>query len=151
MQSCVVRSPRNCFAFIRRIMKLPLKTYQRQFALQRMAFGFNLLSPEVAEALRRGCLACAENQNNETGVIDFLCGLYLHFQNDLATHFTGDFAIVHGAKDDAVPLSQARELQAASPSADIWVVEGAEHGGAYATDPPVYVEKVAAFFERSLK
>jgi len=41
-----------------------LKTHQRQFALQRMAFGFtgfNLLSPEVGEALRRACLACAEN------------------------------------------------------------------------------------------
>jgi hypothetical protein len=75
-------------------MKIPLKTYQRQFALQRMAFGFDLLSPEVAEALRRACLACAENQKKETGVIDFLCGLYLHFQNDLATHFTADFGAV---------------------------------------------------------
>jgi hypothetical protein len=75
-------------------MELPLKTHQRQFALQRMAFGSNLLSPEVAEALRRACLACAENQKKETGIIDFLCGLYLHFQNDLAAHFTGDFAAV---------------------------------------------------------
>jgi hypothetical protein len=38
-------------------MKLPLKTHQRQFALHRMAFGFNLLSPDVAEALQRACLA----------------------------------------------------------------------------------------------
>lgn len=77
-------------------MKLPLKTYQRRFALQRMAFGTNLLSPEVAESLRRACLACAENQKKETGIIDFLCGLYLHFQNDLAAHFTGDFAAIVG-------------------------------------------------------
>jgi len=75
-------------------MEPPLKTHQRQFAYQRMAFGFNLLSPDVAEALRRACLACAENQKKETGVIDFLCGLYLHFQNDVANHFIGDFAAV---------------------------------------------------------
>jgi hypothetical protein len=59
-----------------------------------MAFSFNLLSPEVAEALRRACLACAENQRKETGVLDFLCGLYLQFRHDLATHFTGDLASV---------------------------------------------------------
>lgn len=59
-----------------------------------MAFDSNLLSPEVAESLRRACLACAENQKKETGLVDFLCGLYLQFQDEVAHHFTGDFAAV---------------------------------------------------------
>jgi hypothetical protein len=70
-----------------------LDTRQRQFALQRMAFGFSL-SPDISESLRRACLACAENGKKETGVVDFVCGLYLHFQNDVPNHFAGDFAAV---------------------------------------------------------
>jgi hypothetical protein len=57
-----------------------------------MTFGTNLLSPELAESVRRASLACAENQKKETGIIDFVCGLYLQDRNEIALHFSGDFA-----------------------------------------------------------
>ena len=34
---------------------------------------------------------CREREK-ETGIIEFFCGLYLHFQDELANHFRGDFA-----------------------------------------------------------
>jgi fermentation-respiration switch protein FrsA (DUF1100 family) len=58
--------------------------------------------------------------------------------------------IVHGDADGLVPLSDAQQLVAAGPSAELWVVHGAGHGGSYGIDPPAYTERVAAFFERNL-
>lgn len=75
-------------------MKPHLNNYQRRFAQHRMTFGTNLLSPELAESLRRASLACAENQKKETGIIDFFCGLYLQDRNEITLHFSGDFAAV---------------------------------------------------------
>lgn len=73
-------------------MKPHLTPYQRRFAQHEMTFGTNLLSTEVAEAARRASLACAENQKKETGIIDFVCGLYLQDRNEISLHFGGDFA-----------------------------------------------------------
>ncbi len=75
-------------------MKPHLNTYQRRFAQHRIAFDTNLLSPELAQSLRRASLACAENQKEETGIIDFFCGLYLQDRNEITLHFSGDFAAV---------------------------------------------------------
>ena len=58
--------------------------------------------------------------------------------------------IVHGDADGLVPLSDARQLQAAGPSAELWVVGGAGHGGSYGTNPQAYTERVANFFARHL-
>jgi hypothetical protein len=44
--------------------------------------------------LHKTALACAENHTKETGIIEFFCGLYLHYQDELARHFRGDFATV---------------------------------------------------------
>jgi hypothetical protein len=57
-----------------------------------MAFGTNLLSPDVAQALFRAAVACAENQKAETGVVDFICSIYLQCRDELTLHFNGDFA-----------------------------------------------------------
>ena len=65
--------------------------YQRSLALQRLVFD-RMLSADLDESLHKTCLACAENHKNETGLIDFFCGLYLHFQDELTRHFQGDFA-----------------------------------------------------------
>jgi hypothetical protein len=73
-------------------MKRHLNAYQRRFAQHRIAFNSNLLSPEVAESLHRASLACADNQKRETGIIDFVCGLYLQGRNEIALHFSGDLA-----------------------------------------------------------
>ena len=69
-----------------------LTQYQRRFAQHRMAFGTNLLSPELAQALFRAAVACSENQKAETGVVDFICGIYLQCRDEITPHFNGDFA-----------------------------------------------------------
>jgi uncharacterized protein len=58
--------------------------------------------------------------------------------------------IIHGDADGLVPLSDAEQLKAAGPTAELWVVHGAGHGGSYRMDPQAYTERVAAFFERHL-
>jgi hypothetical protein len=75
-------------------MKLSLSTYQRSFSHQRILFDTDLLSPEITESLHRACLACAENQKKETGILDFFCGLYLQDRGGITPHFTGDFAAI---------------------------------------------------------
>jgi hypothetical protein len=77
-------------------VKQPLKNYQRSFALNHMAFGIGLLSPDVSESLRRASLACAENGKKQTGIMEFVCGLYLHDKDEVTLHFRGDLdALVH--------------------------------------------------------
>jgi hypothetical protein len=72
-------------------MEPTLTNYQRGIAQHRMSFD-RMLSPELDEALRRASLARAENGKKETGIIDFVCGLYLHYQEQMAAHFRGDFS-----------------------------------------------------------
>jgi hypothetical protein len=74
-------------------MSLSLTKYQRSIALHRITFD-HLLSPELEESLRRASLAGAENNKPETGIIEFVCGLYLQYQKEVADHFRGDFAAV---------------------------------------------------------
>ena len=74
-------------------MELPLTAYQRQLAEQRIMFDHPLAS-DLEEALRRASLACAENGKKETGLIEFFCGLYLHYRKEVSDHFNGDFDAV---------------------------------------------------------
>lgn len=69
-----------------------LTKHQKRLAQHRMTFATDLLSPEIAESLRRASLACAENQKGETGIIEFICGLYLQDQKEITSHFRGDFS-----------------------------------------------------------
>src|SRR5262245_44134483 len=73
-------------------MTVPLNPHQRSFAEHRLVLDSNLLSPALAEAVRRECLACAENQKAETGLIDFVGAMYLQFETEFARYFTGDFS-----------------------------------------------------------
>jgi pimeloyl-ACP methyl ester carboxylesterase len=59
--------------------------------------------------------------------------------------------IIHGAADSFTPVEHGRQLRAADPSAEYWEVPGADHASSYATDPQAYVDRVAKFFEKSLK
>ena len=65
--------------------------YQRSAALHRLLFD-RMLSADLDESLHKTALACAENHKEETGLVDFFCGLYLHFQDEMTRHFHGDFA-----------------------------------------------------------
>jgi len=70
---------------------MQLTQHQRRFAQHRIAFGSNLLSPELVQALFRAAVACAENQKAETGVTDFICAIYLQCRDEITPHFNGDF------------------------------------------------------------
>lgn len=59
--------------------------------------------------------------------------------------------IIHGAADAFTPVANGRQLAAAAPQAEYWEVPGAGHAGSYLADPAGYAERVAAFFERSLR
>jgi hypothetical protein len=72
-----------------RVMPDSLTDRQRQLAHHVLLFD-RPLSYEVAEALRRATLACAENRVSSSGVIEFFCGLYLQFEQELQSHFEGN-------------------------------------------------------------
>jgi uncharacterized protein len=59
--------------------------------------------------------------------------------------------VIHGAEDRFTPVEHGRQLAAAAPAAEYWEVPGAGHAGSYAADPQAYGERVAGFFERSLR
>lgn len=59
--------------------------------------------------------------------------------------------IIHGGQDEITPVEQAYELfEAAGDHKELWIVEEAAHCGAYFTDRPLYVSRVAEFFDRAL-
>lgn len=54
--------------------------------------------------------------------------------------------LIHGEADSTVPSSDGRRLVAAAgPSTQHWLVPGAEHGRAHATDPAGYEARVTGF------
>lgn len=59
--------------------------------------------------------------------------------------------IIHGADDQFTPVEHGRQLAAAAPAAEYWEVPGAGHARSFLTEPQAYAERVAGFFERSLR
>jgi fermentation-respiration switch protein FrsA (DUF1100 family) len=58
---------------------------------------------------------------------------------------------IHGGADVTTPVKHSRRLyDAYRGPREIWVVQGAPHSGGYFADRPLYVERVAGFFARSL-
>ena len=58
---------------------------------------------------------------------------------------------IHGGADVTTPVHHSRRLyDAYRGPREIWVVQGAPHTGSYFADRPLYVERVAGFFARSL-
>ena len=54
--------------------------------------------------------------------------------------------LVHGTDDRTVPLAEGRRLAAlAGPSSEHWIVPGADHSRAHATDPEGYESRVTTF------
>lgn len=52
--------------------------------------------------------------------------------------------VIHGGADDFVPSSNATLLQSLL-DAELWIAEGADHGGAWYADPIAYENRVDAF------
>ena len=66
-------------------------------------------------------------------------------------HATEASSAITGAADQLIPIEHAEQLKAAAPAAELWEVPDTQHAGSYLAEPQAYVEKVAEFFERSLK
>ncbi len=56
--------------------------------------------------------------------------------------------LIHGGAGTYNPTAMARELHAAQPHADLWIVPGAGHVMSYFTDPGAYRERVGQFLRR---
>ena len=56
--------------------------------------------------------------------------------------------LIHAEKDSQIPVSEAYLLHEANKKAELWIVEGADHG---MTHSPEYEEKVIGFFMENLK
>ena len=105
-------------------MAQPLTDAQRQVASQRLLMG-NLLSPDLAQAMMRATLAAAENARLETGVLEFVCGGYLHYGENFSRHFSGDFELLlsevfpkHRKGDYGLVPEQSLDQSSASESCD---------------------------------
>ncbi|MFQ5804681.1 MAG: alpha/beta hydrolase [Candidatus Methylomirabilales bacterium] len=61
--------------------------------------------------------------------------------------------IIHGALDRQIPVEHARLLYEATPPgrAELWIIEGANHGETVTKDPEQYQKKVLAFFAKVLE
>ena len=59
--------------------------------------------------------------------------------------------LIHGASDTTVPLADGQRLaDAAGPTAEHWVVPGAQHSRSHATDPATYEARVTTFLRDAL-
>jgi len=57
--------------------------------------------------------------------------------------------IIHGLNDTLIPPEHGRQLfEAAGEPKELWLIEGAEHCGAYFADRPAYMQRVFAFFDQ---
>jgi hypothetical protein len=55
--------------------------------------------------------------------------------------------MIHGTADDNIPYRHSEQLHAANPAAiTLWLVPGAHHVNALASDPAVYVRRVTGWF-----
>lgn len=61
--------------------------------------------------------------------------------------------LIHGARDQAVPIAQAYRLQAAGGAnvSDTWIVPGTNHTQAYPNQPAEYLQRVFTFFDTELR
>src|ERR1700704_556009 len=58
---------------------------------------------------------------------------------------------IHGGADEITSVNHSRRLyDSYRGPREIWIVQGAPHTGAYFSDRPLYVERVAGFFARHL-
>ncbi len=59
--------------------------------------------------------------------------------------------LIYGLLELPADSDRRPQLKSALPDAELWVVPGAAHTGAYTMSPQPYLEKVGAFFEKNLK
>ena len=71
-------------------------------------------------------------------------------EKDVAAIAPRPILIIHGTRDDMIPLSHAwRIFAAAGEPKELWIAEGAGHCGAYFLDRRAYCDRVITFFQRA--
>lgn len=58
--------------------------------------------------------------------------------------------LIHGLADTRIPSSNAERLAAALPSAELWLIPGADHSQCYQADPTAYSARIGDFFARHI-
>jgi len=59
--------------------------------------------------------------------------------------------LIHGSKDSQISVKNSQKIHETNKElSELWIIEGADHGMSYATNPKEYKRKVKAFFKRSL-
>ena len=59
--------------------------------------------------------------------------------------------MIQSANDELVPVENVRQLQAAYPQAETWILNGPEHARSYNAFPEEYSQRVGAFFNKYLQ
>ncbi len=76
-------------------------------------------------------------------------GVDLHQASPLAalTQASTPVLLIHGARDENIPIRHSRELHAASPrNTELWEVPGAEHVNSLSVAPEIYMRTVEDWF-----
>jgi fermentation-respiration switch protein FrsA (DUF1100 family) len=58
--------------------------------------------------------------------------------------------LIHGGKDSQIPVENSYLLKKANPKAELWIIEGADHGEAHYVKEKEYEKKVVSFFNKHL-
>ncbi|MEI7482339.1 MAG: alpha/beta fold hydrolase [Elusimicrobiota bacterium] len=66
------------------------------------------------------------------------------------TELTQPVLLIHGDKDTQVPVESSLRLKAANPRAELWVINGANHGETLAIAGNSYENRVVDFFQKNL-
>lgn len=58
---------------------------------------------------------------------------------------------IHGGKDSQIPVENAYALKKSNPGIELWIVQGADHGQAYALYKEEYERRVKDFLKENIK
>ena len=59
--------------------------------------------------------------------------------------------VIHGSKDSQIPVENAYKLKASNPSIELWIVENADHGQAYALYRKAYEARIKDFLKKNME
>jgi|SRR5579884_2465012 len=127
-------------AFAAIVAECPYADLRRvaEYRVARMSRLPRVLSVPIAKAVLVAATAYAELAYG----FDF--GQVLPLDNMRQT--STPILLIHGLDDFETPASESRELVAANPKAELWLVPGAEHCGASTAAPQEFRRRVLAWF-----
>jgi len=58
--------------------------------------------------------------------------------------------VIYGEKDSQIPIENAYELKQSNSNVELWIVEGADHGQAYAFNKREYEKRIKTFLSKNM-